>query len=831
MTAARVRAAGALVVLTGLLVAGARRIGPAPALGPFLEPAHGVWAMSRSAELPQTSSVAVVKLGAAVTVVYDERAVPHIFATTEEDAYRGLGYVVARDRLFQLYLQTLAATGRLTEIAGARALPLDREMRGLGLPRAAERAFAAAGDTAAFMKLMTAYADGVNAYVRQMPAAELPLEFRLTGTRPPVWTAIDSYHLLNRMGYTLAYLAVENDRAAATSRVGALAAESLFPDDSPIQEPIQPNGQSAPRMDFHALAPPGAPDTSASLLLAAADVFVPSNQQARLNVDDPPRTMASNNWAVAPSRSASGHALLAGDPHLDLSLPSIWYEAHVVVPGRLDVYGVTIPGAPAIVIGFNRDVAWTFTNTGADVVDYYNEQVDDDAHPSRYQVDGAWRPLERRIERYRGMHGEIVATDTMYFTHRGPMRRVRDRWISMRWTVLEAGRELGAFYGIAHATSAVQVESIMGASYMAPAQNMLAADRGGHIAIQSTGRFPVRAGDGKGSAVRNGRTSASDWKGALPVAQYPHAVDPAQGYLASANQQPIDPRAASGWWGGNYDPWRAMHINALLRADSSVTLAAMQRFQTDPGSARADLFVRAFLGAAKRTTPGVNAAALANGIRLLAQWDRKYTKDNKRAVLFEEAMRELVRRTWDELAAEGDTRRVATPSTAVLAELLADSASTWWDDRSTPQVERRDDILAASLAAAYTTVHAQAGEPVNDGWRWDRVRFANINHLLRLPALSALKLPVQGGPETLSPSSGTGTHGSSWRMVVELGTEIKAWAIYPGGQSGNPISTRYDDRIPPWTKGELQPLHVPRTPDALTDAQRSSRLDLIPGRQ
>ncbi len=825
-----VRVAAACIVLAGVLLAGARRIGPAPALGPFLDPAHGVWALGRSAELPATSSAAVVHLGASVKVVYDDRAVPHIFATTEEDAYRALGYVVARDRLFQLYVQTLAATGRLTEIAGARALPLDREMRGLGLPRAAERALAAAGDTTAFMRFVTAYADGVNAYVRQMPAAAMPLEFRLTGTHPPVWSAIDSYHLLNRMGYTLAYLAVENDRSAAASRVGARAAEALFPDDTPIQEPIQPNGQSAPRMDFHALAPPGAPDTSASLLLAAARAFVPSGGHARETADDPPRSMASNNWAVSPGRSASAHALLAGDPHLELSLPSIWYEAHVVVPGKLDVYGVTIPGAPAIVIGFNRDVAWTFTNTGADVVDYYAEQVDDDAHPSRYQVDGAWRPVERRIERYRGTRGETVATDTMYYTHRGPMRRVRNRWLSMRWTVLEAGGELGAFHGAAHATSAVEVEGIMAASYKAPAQNMLAADRGGHIAIQSTGRYPVRAGDGKGSTVRDGRFSASDWQGALPVAQYPHAVDPAQGYLASANQQPIDPRVATGWWGGNFDPWRAMRINALLRADSAVTPAAMQRFQTDPGSARADQFVPALLGAAQRAAPGVNASALASGARLLAQWDRRYTKDNRRAVLFEEAMRELVRRTWDELAADGDGRRVATPSAAVLAELLSDSASLWWDDRSTPQVERRDDILAASLAAAYITVHARSGEPDTDGWRWDHVRFANINHLLRLPALSALKLPVQGGPETLSPSSGSGTHGSSWRMVVELGSELRAWATYPGGQSGNPVSSRYDDRIALWTKGELQPVHVPRTPEALTGAQRVSELELIPGR-
>jgi len=792
-----------------------------------------VWSLARSAELPRTAHANVVHLSGTVNVVYDDRAVPHIFATNEEDAYRALGYVVARDRLFQLYLQTLAATGRLTEIAGARALALDRETRGLGLPRSAERKIAAAGDTTAFMKYVKAYADGVNAYIRQMPANELPLEFRLTGTHPVEWSAIDSYHLFNRMGYTLAYLAVENDRSAAASRVGARAAEALFPDDVPIQEPIQPNGQHAARFDFHPLPPPGAPDTSASLLLAATNAFLPSNQLARANTEDPPRSMASNNWAVSPRRSATGHALLAGDPHLDLSLPSIWYEAHVVVPGKLDVYGVTIPGAPGMVIGFNRDVAWTFTNTGADVLDYYAERVDDDAHPRRYQVDGAWRPVEQRVERYRGTRGDTIATDTLYFTHRGPMRHVGGRWLSMRWTVLEADRELNAFYGIAHATSAKELEEIMALSYKAPAQNMLAADRGGHIAIQSTGKFPIRPGDGKGNVVRDGSLSANDWQGELPSTRYPHAFDPAQGFLASANQQPIDPRVAVGWWGGSYDPWRAVRINTLLRADSAVTVSAMRDFQTDPGSARADLFVPSFLLASQhallRNSKNVDLDALMKARQLLVQWDRRYTKDNRRAVLFEEAMRELVNRTWDELATEpGSTRRVATPSSAVLAELMADSLSAWWDDRSTPQVEQRDDILTASLAAAYVTVRARYGDPSGDGWRWDHIRFANVNHLLRLPALSALKLPMQGGPGTLSPSSGTGTHGSSWRMVVELGPELQAWATYPGGQSGNPISTRYRNRIPIWMKGELEPVRLPRMPNALESAQRSSELTLLP---
>jgi penicillin amidase len=224
----------------------------------------------------------------------------------------------------------------------------------------------------------------------------------------------------------------------------------------------------------------------------------------------------------------------------------------------------------------------------------------------------------------------------------------------------------------------------------------------------------------------------------------------------------------------------------------------MRRYQTDPGSARADLFVPYFLDAAQRALAHADmdetSARLSEAAGLLGQWDRRYTKDDRRAVLFETAMQELVARTWDELAVPGTARRAITPSTAVLAELLTDSAGTWWDDRSTRAIEHRDDILLASLVAALERARREHGDPNGDGWRWDRVRHANVNHLLRLPALSALDIPVQGGPGTLSPSAGSGTHGASWRMVVELGPELRAWATYPGGQSGNPVSPRYRDR-------------------------------------
>jgi penicillin amidase len=814
----------AAVVLALLLVVGFRPVGPAPALGPLLDPAHGAWALARVAELPRRDSATVPGLAGRVEVRYDDRGVPHVFAARLEDAWRALGFVVARDRLFQLELQTRAGVGTLTELAGAGALPLDRETRELGLDAYARAAWARLPDSALARRAAVAFADGVNAYASRMTAAELPLEYRLAGATPQRWEPWHTAALFARMGYTLAWNDDELWRERVRALVGPTATAALYPKDAPLQEPIEPNGAGAPVERVVRVPAPGARDSTRLVALRGLDL--PSGRR------DWTDALGSNNWAVAPSRSASGHALLSGDPHLELSLPSIWYETHLVVPDTLDAYGVTFPGAPTVVIGFNRDAAWTFTNTESDVLDRWVETVDDERAPTRYQVDGAWRALRLEPTTYRDKTGRAIATDTIRWTHRGPMQRVGGRWISLRWTVLEAGTELGAFIAIDRVKDARDFMSAMN-GFQAPAQNMLVADRGGHIAIRSTGRFPIRA-DNAGDALRDGGTSSTDWRGDLPLDRYPQAFDPAQGFLASANQQPRDPARDPFYFGANwYAPWRAMRINALLRADSSVTPDDMRRFQTDPGSARADAFVPLLLDGARRARlAGRGDAAVDTAARLLAEWDRRYTRDNRRAVLFEAVMRELRDRLWDELIPDDTANRadrVPLPTDMMVMALVRDSANAWWDDlRTRDGRETRDDILAAAIAGGYRAVRARYGDPQGDGWRWDRIRFTNIRHSLGLPALSALEIPVQGGPSTLAPSEGSGRHGASWRMVVEMAETPRAWTIYPGGQSGNPASRFYKDRVGPWSRGELQEALVPRTAAELPIARTISTLVLTP---
>ena len=828
------RASVAAILLAGLLFTGFRSVGPLPPLGRLLDPANGVWATARTADLPPVEQGTIPGLGKQVQVLFDDRGVPHIFASTEEDAFRALGYVTARDRLFQMELQTLAAAGRLTELVGAKAIEADRRTRSLGLPWAAARKYAAYDKSSHGFRAMTAYADGINAWISSMKRQDMPIEYRLLRATPFKWEPIYSLNFFSRMALTLAFNDASLKRLAAQAKVGRAAADALFPVNSPIQEPVQPNGLNAPRFDLAVIPAPGAPDSAAMLALNARLSVIAGLGATRSGADGD--AIGSNNWAVAPKRTAAGYALLAGDPHLDLTLPSIWYEMHIVVPGQLDVAGVGFPGVPGVIIGFNRDVAWTFTNTGSDVNDYYSEVVDDSVRPSRYRVDGAWRPLEKRIEPYRDQTGAVIATDTLYFTHRGPMTRQRGEWVSMRWTPYEPSAELDNFLKAGHARVASEWLDAM-STYVAPTQNGLVADRSGNIAIRSAGHYPVRPGDGRGDVIRDGSSSASDWLGDLPISKYPFAMNPAQGYLASANQQPVDPRVNPSFMGSDwYSPWRAMRINDLLRADSLVTPDAMRQFQTDPGSARANAFVPLFLAAAAREdSAGRSDAALRDAASLLAQWDRRYTKTNRRAVLFEKAMKELVARTWDELATipvKGDTAGAVPPrypESQVLLELMQTPKSEWWDDRRTPNVtEDRDAILAASIRSAALSARKLYGDPSGDGWLWSNVQHANIYHLARIPAFSALGIPVQGGPATLSPSDTEGRQGASWRMVVELGPEVRAWATYPGGQSGNPASPRYIDRLKLWGNGQLAPVLFPRTPGDLERKRVISVLTLLP---
>lgn len=792
---------------------------PVPPLGNLLDPVRGVWQVAVTPD-PVDLNTKISSLDGPVRVVFDDRAVPHIFAATTADAVRALGYIVARDRLFQMELQTRATAGTLTELVGRAALGIDQNARRLGMAASAERMFGELDPTGFTRTRLDEYAEGVNAWIDEMPDTELPLEYHLLGSAPARWEAVHTAFLLRQMGLTLAGYAHDLRREQVIALVGEDAAAALFPVHSLLQEPIQPNGEDGPRYDLAPIPPPvpGGPAELAAVGAINAMLF------ADPSVPDRP-VEASNNWVVAGSRTESGNALLAGDPHLDLTLPSIWYEAHMVVPGEIDVYGVTFPGVPGIVIGFNRNLSWSFTNTGADVMDFYDESLDDPERPTRYMLDGQWRDLDVRVERYLGKRGNVLAEDTIYSTHRGPIRQVGGRSLSMRWTVLETAGEILALDGVSRATNVGEWRTAM-RTFRAPAQNGVAADTDGNISLYSFGWYPVRPDDGNGLVVRDGTTSESDWTGEWEFLAYPGAVNPEQGFLASANQEPVDPGTNPTFLGADWtSPWRAIRINQLLRANDSVTAEDMRAYQTDPGSARAEFFLP-FLTEAGAYGENENAARART---LLREWDGRYTPDSKAAVVFEWTMDRLTALTWDELIADGDSRRVDTPGDVLLWSLMHDSDNQWWDNKETQEIENRDQLIVRAMGWAYADAVARYGE-IGEGWRWENVGHANIEHLIRAPPLSRFGIPVQAGIGTLGAWSRSGKHGPSWRMVVEMGSEVRAQVTYPGGQSGNPMSLFYDDRIQQWSNGQLDEVLFPRTPDDLPRERTIATVLLEAGR-
>ena len=802
-----IRLISSAILLFALCWTGARRAGPLPPLGPLVDPVNGAWGAVRAGDVPAQMTGVIPGLTSPVTVTYDDRAVPHIAAATVEDAYRALGWVVARDRLFQLEVQARASAGTMSELSSA-ALRIDTVARRIGLGWSAERKFAMLPADGPERRSIDAYAAGVNAWIAQMKPWQVPVEYKLLGKQPMHWEAKYTLYFLSRMNQTLSFLLPELNVMRAQALVGRAAAEQLYAAAAAIQEPIQPNGQKAARFDLTPLPPPGAPDTSLAGSAKALAMLTGAFGGA-LN-DEPERRAASNNWAVSPRRTKNGYAILSGDPHLELSLPSIWYEVHLHVKNDIDAYGFTFAGTPSIVLGFNRDVAWSATNTGADVLDLYRETVDDAAHPTRYKLDGAWVPLEVHEEAYMSPGGRRLLLDTLYYTHRGPMRPVNGRWLSMRWTAHDTTNAAASIAVFQRAQRATSVQTLMEAmkDYVAPAQNFIMADRAGSIGIRSTGKYPIRPGDGSGLVIRDGSTRASDWTGYWPLDAYPQSINPAQGYLASANQQPIDPKVNPKYFGADWPaPFRAMRINQRLRADSAWTPDAIRRMQTDSGSARADLFVPEFMGAVERVTKaGKGSAELTRAAALLGEWTRSYTPDDRRAVLFEVAMERLSSGVWDELIPSDSlaSNRPRNPGSLALARLLKDPTSPWWDDHRTPgTVETKDDMLCAALDGAMLELLKGYGEPSSDTWRWGTRGPMTIHHLLRLAPFGVTGIEARSGPETIAPRAANGTYSASERLVVETGPVLHAWTTYPGGQSGNPFSKYYKNRIQNWATGQL----------------------------
>jgi penicillin amidase len=761
----------------------------------LLSPFTGFWQNAETISR-QDENITLGGTKAPVTVVFDDLAIPHVFAQNEYDLYFAQGYLTARDRLWQMEFQTHAAAGRIAEIVGERAVELDRFNRRLGMGYGAEQTLKKMQADPTSRQVLDAYTAGVNAWINQLKPADYSIEYKLLGYAPEAWTPLKCALLLKQLTSTLASGADDLLMTNIFQKYGAASTADLFPDYPAQESPIIPVGT---KLDFTPVPIPTAPANmgiSESMALA-----VP-----QMGINRPHPEIGSNNWAVGAQKSATGHPILSNDPHLGLSLPSIWYQMQLVSP-TVNVYGATLPGAPHVIIGFNKNVAWGVTNVGADVLDFYSIQFRDKSRKT-YRHNNQWKPVSTRIETI-NVKGKPAIIDTIYYTHHGPVvyttgmesfRKNIPVGYAARWIAHESSDETACFYRLNRAQNMADYRAAL-SHYVAPAQNFIFASNQNDIAISPNGRFPIKWKD-QGKFLLDGTNPANDWQGYIPANQNPFVSNPERGFVSSANQSSTDPSYPY------YINWefapseRGRRINQRLTGMKLATVDSMRTLQNDNYNLRAADALPVLL---PLLDENVLTEAQRNVLQKLRVW--RYNNDVAEVgpTIFQNWMNEFMNMVWKDDFEDKSPQLMRYPTFDRTLELVKKTPDArWFDNTKTPTKEQLIDVVTQSFKAASDTLVKNKGA-IGPKWAWGAYKATGIRHLIPgLDAFSVLNLEIGGGSGIVNATSER--WGPSWRMVVAVGSQPKAYGIYPGGQSGNPGSPYYQNMIETWRTGQLKEL-------------------------
>jgi penicillin amidase len=773
------------------------RLGVMPPMGKFLNPFAGFWLNNTATDiLPRV--IGARQLRDSVVVIWDDRHVPHIFAQNDYDLYFAQGYLTARDRLWQMEFQVDAVAGRLAEIVGEQLLESDRFFRRCGIVYAAENALKEMLADPQTRLMLEAYTNGVNAFIHSTNEKDLPLEYKILDYRPKPWTFLKTALFLKFMAwYLTAFDIPELALTRARLAFGESEASQVYPTIPPFTDPI------IPRRTPWRFQPITIPDKPASPFVPSIDTAVISPEMAT--------APGSNNWAVAAFKTSSGSPILANDMHLPLHLPHIWYEIQLSTPD-MNVYGVSFPGAPMVIVGFNAYISWGATTAMTDVIDWYEIEFKDETRSS-YLHDTTWLPARKRIEEIK-VRDKGIVVDTVIYTHHGPIVYHSDEYpydqkvpkgTAMRWTGHDPSNELLAFLKLSRAQDYDgYVEAF--SHFDCPAHNFAYASVEGDIAIWHIGKFPVRW-QGLGRYINDGRNPEYDWQGWIPREQLPHVLNPKRGFVSSANQYPVDEHYPYYLGGSFWSFDRGARINEILSNAENIAVEDMIELQCDV----LDISARKIL-------PFLLANIDENKLfyqeresyEELRSWNYEFHADLVAPTIYEYWWEELSLMIWtDELeTAQGVLRSPRRDVTIAL--MLDDPNSEYFDVKTTPNRERLKDVIVKSFHSANNRLFDDLGS-LGNGWQWGKVKPVDIGHLGLIPGLGRLGLPKAGSEHTVNYKETS--FGPSWRMVVSLTKEVEGWGIYPGGQSGHPGSEFYDNFIDDWLAGNMYELLFLRSPE------------------
>lgn len=783
----------------GLIFVLNRPLGPAPPLGKLLSPHTGFWQNAEPAGASFDADLQLEGLKGMAEVYFDERLVPHVFAENNEDLYFIQGYLHARFRLFQMDLQTRAAAGRASELAGPRAIEYDREQRRLGMVFAAENAVREIEKDPASRLIFDAYTRGVNAWISSLREADMPLEYKLLDSKPEKWTNLRSALLLKMMAKMLSS-GTENDLAYTNAKSVFMPDElrRLYPQVHDSLVPIIPKGTVFPAPAIVPV-PPASAD---SLYIGRRDTV----KMKEISRPDP--NNGSNNWVVAGSKTASGAPILCNDPHLELSLPSIWYEIQLQNK-ESNAYGVSLPGTPFVIIGFNDSIAWGVTNAQRDVKDYYEIKFRD-ASKKEYWFNGNWEKTEPREEIIH-VKGQSPVSDTVYYTVFGPVmyddRFTNDaaasRNLAVRWVAHDPSNEGKTFFWLNRARNYYEYEKAI-RDFQCPGQNFIFASKTGDIAIWQQGKFPARW-DRQGLYVMPGEDSSYMWQGFIPQTENPHARNPERGFLESANQRPADSTYPY-FIPGSYITPRGITIENKLSGMSGIKPQDMMVLHNDYFNTLAEDAREILSANVKENELDANARRYLD---ILRGWDLMAAPDSKGQTVFQCWWDSLETEIWkDELTRVHP--QAPWPEEQTTMELLKkDTALRYIDNISTARSETLADIVTLSLKKAAQELLQKEKEGKLE---WSLFKNPTVYHLIKdLKPFARPGLPVGGNGNIINAI--THSHGPSWRMIVHLTDQTEAWGVYPGGQSGNPGSRFYDNFVDPWAAGKYHKLWFMRPGD------------------
>lgn len=746
--------------------------------------------------LPQTDgTIKLTDLDHPVQIYRDEYGVPHIFAENEIDLCRAAGYVTAQDRLWQMDLNRRVAAGRLSEIFGKAAIETDRFIRVWGFARVANEMVKAMSPES--RRALEAYTAGVNEFI-ETHRDRLPIEFALLKYEPEKWRLEDSVAYMRLMAWRLSFSwYVDPVLAELVQKLGEAKAREVFPE--------------FPK-DGALIIPP-----TVTPFWTEMRTFLENGLALRDFMGMPAGQVGSNSWVVAGQKSECGKPLLANDPHLELTAPSIWYEMHLSCPD-FDAIGVSLPGTPGILIGHNEDIAWGLTNGMLDDVDFYIERSNPD-NPKQYWDGRNW--LDFQI-----LEEEIMVKDStpvkfeIKVSRNGPivsdihpMFKDSAEVVALRWTGHQVSDELTALLKIQRAKNWDEFKDGI-RDFRVPAQNFIFASASGDIGYYLAGAIPIRK-NSTGLFPHNGWEEKGQWSEYVPFEKQPHVFNPPENFIATANNKIIDdryPYYLTNLWEPSS---RADRINQVLREKEKLSLADFRALQTDVTSSYAKRILPLILETVKSQLDSTANENLQLLFDILRDWDGEESAESIAAALFNAFNLKLIENTFrDEMGGRlyDNYIDLGNVPTRVIGVLLEKEDSQWFDDISTPETETRKDIILRSLLDAKQFLTNVAGEKISD-WAWGRIHTLTMHHPVgrRRPLDVVFNLgpfPRGGSKMTVNNSEYSLQHpfaaalGASTRQLVDFCDLNNSLSVITSGQSGHPLNDHYRDQAHLWLEGK-----------------------------